>query len=120
MARAVFQVQLDSDKTDVSTIKRSSGRSLQITEKTSDIISCLPFQKPKERVEPLRCGDTFSQIESCEVKNSETQNLVWVLLRFLPRDITTFPLSVFPNGQQTIPFWTGYFRETSPKSHSFK
>ena len=53
MARTVFQVQSSSDRPTIDPIKRSSDHSLHITEASSNIIACLPFKKPKERVEPV-------------------------------------------------------------------
>jgi hypothetical protein len=45
MARAVFQVKSSSDRPTVGPIKRSSDRSLHITEASSKIIACLPLKK---------------------------------------------------------------------------
>ena len=69
MARAV---QSPSDRPTVGPIKRSSDRSLHITEVSSNIIACLPFKKSKDRVEPVRCADAYAQILSCQVNNAET------------------------------------------------
>jgi hypothetical protein len=72
MARTVFLVQTSSDRPTVGPIKCSSDRSLHITEVSSNIIACLPFKKPKERIEPVRCADAYAQILSCQVNNTET------------------------------------------------
>jgi hypothetical protein len=72
MARTVFLVQTSSDRPTVGPIKCSSDRSLHITEASSNIIACLPFKKPKERIEPVRCADAYAQILSCQVNNTET------------------------------------------------
>ena len=121
MARAVFQIQSScSLPDDVVKIKRSQERSLQVTENTSNILSCLPFKKPKERMEPVRCTDAYTKIISCDVENAETPDIAWVLLRVLSRNTVEFPLACLPTtDQQIIPFWTGYYRETSKYSSSF-
>jgi hypothetical protein len=46
-------LEASSDRPTIDPIKRSSDHSLHITEASSNIIACLPFKKPKERVEPV-------------------------------------------------------------------
>ena len=92
MARAVFQVQSSSDRPTIFSIKRSSDRSLHLADASSNTIACLPFMKPKEHVEPVRCTDAYAQILSCQVNNAETPNLVWVLLRFFHGLLSNFLL----------------------------
>ena len=65
-------VQSSSDRPTVGPIKLSSDRSLHITGALSNIIACLPFKKPEECVEPVRCADVYAQILSCQVNNTET------------------------------------------------
>ena len=116
MARAVFQVQSSSDRPTVGPIKRSSDRSLHITEASSKIIACLPFKKFQERVEPVRCADAYAQILSCQVNKAETPNSAWILLEFFHGRLSNF----LSQDQHIIPFWTSYFGVTSKSSPSSK
>ena len=70
MARAVFQVKSappSSDALNDARIKRNQERSLPLTEKTFALISCLPYDKPKEHMEPIRREDVHDKISRCEV-----------------------------------------------------
>jgi hypothetical protein len=106
MARAVFQVKSappSSEALSDARIKRNQERSLPLTEKTYTLISCLPYHKPKERMEPIRREDAHDKITRCEVKN-----------------VVEFPIACHvPRSEQIIPFWTGYYKKTSEHCESF-
>jgi hypothetical protein len=73
MARAVFQVKSappSSEALNGARIKRNQERSLPLTETTYALISCLPYDKPKERMEPIRREYAHDKITRCEVKKN--------------------------------------------------
>ena len=60
MVRVVFHAKSaprSSEALNDARIKRNQERSLPLTEKTYALISCLPYDKPKERMEPIRRED---------------------------------------------------------------
>jgi hypothetical protein len=123
MARAVFQVKSappSSEALNDARIKRNQERSLPLTEKTYALISCLPYDKPKERMEPIHREDAYDKITRCEVKNPETPDVSWTLLRLFSRNVVEFPIACHvPRSEQIIPFWTGYYKKTSEHCESF-
>jgi hypothetical protein len=111
MARAVFQLQTEgSDETSVDQvkIKRGQNKSLPVDEQTMSLMSCLPFNKPKERPEPPRRQDAYNAILSCSATSENLSDSIWVLLRLLSREIVKFPIEQPDQSEQTIPFWTGF------------
>jgi hypothetical protein len=117
MARAVFQVKSappSSETLNDARIKRNQKPSLPLTEKTFALISCLPYDKPKERMEPIRREDAHDKITRCKVKNAETPDVSWTLLRLFSKNAVEFPIACHvPRSEQIIPFWTGYYKKTS-------
>jgi hypothetical protein len=113
MARAVFQLQTEgSDETSVDQvkIKRGQNKSLPVDEQTitMSLMSCLPFNKPKERPEPPLRQDAYNAILSCSATSENLSDSIWVLLRLLSREIVKFPIEQPDQSEQTIPFWTGF------------
>jgi hypothetical protein len=97
MARAVFQVKSappSSEALNDARIKRNQERSLPLTEKTFALISCLSYDKPKERMEPIGREDAHDQITRCEVKNAEALDVSWTLLRLFSRNAVEFPTRI--------------------------
>ncbi|KAK3085631.1 hypothetical protein FSP39_006444 [Pinctada imbricata] len=121
MARAVFQVRSSSDVPRTPGIKRLGERTVQVSETVSEIISCLPFNKPKERKEPARFSNATIQVFSPVSKNAEVSDVIWVLLRLLSRNKAHLPSLVSQpiTEHQTIPFWTGYHKEWSFANSDF-
>jgi hypothetical protein len=123
MARAAFRVKSappSSEALNDARSKRNQERSLPLTEKTVALISCLPYDKPKERMVPIRREDAHDEITRCEVKNAETQDVSWMLLRLFSRNAVEFPIACHvPRSEQIIPFWTGYYKKTSEHCESF-
>ena len=97
MARAVFQVKSappSSEALNDARIKQNQERSLPLTEKTFALISCLSYDKPKERMEPIRREDAHDKITRCEVKNAEALDVSWTLLRLFSRNAVEFPTRI--------------------------
>ncbi|CAC5364653.1 unnamed protein product [Mytilus coruscus] len=92
-----------------------------LTEVTSALISFLPYDKPKERMESIRHEDSYEKITSCDARSAETSDIAWVFLRLLSRQTVEFQIgNHLPTGDtQMIPFWTGYHRKTSVYCRSF-
>jgi hypothetical protein len=89
MAMAVFQAKSappSSEALNDARIKRNQERSLPLTEKTFALISCLSYDKPKERMEPIRREDAHDKITRCEIKNAEAPDVSWTLLRLFSRN----------------------------------
>ena len=113
MARAVFQLQTEgSDETSVDQvkIKRGQNKSLPVDEQTitMSLMSCLPFNKPKERPEPPLRQDAYNAILSCSATSENLSDSIWVLLRLLSREIVKFPIEQPDQCEQTILFRTGF------------
>jgi hypothetical protein len=123
MARAVFQVKSappSSEALNDARIKRNQEHSLPLSEKTFALISCLPYDKPKEHKEPIRREDVHDKISRCEVKNAETPDVSWTLPMLFSRNVVEFPIACHvPRSKQIIPFWTGYYKKTSFSSVSY-
>jgi hypothetical protein len=97
MARAVFQVKSappSSEALNDARIKRNQERSLLLTEKTFALFSCLSYDKPKERTEPIRREDAHAKITRCEVKNAEAPDVSWTLFMFFSRSAVEFPTRI--------------------------
>ena len=97
MARAVFQVKSAppiSEALNDARIKRNQERSLPLTEKTFALISCLSYDKPKERLELIRREDAHDKITRCEVKNADALDVSWTLLRVFSRNAVEFPTRI--------------------------
>jgi hypothetical protein len=123
MARAVFQVKSappSSEALNDARIKRNQERSLPLTEKTYALISCLPYDKPKQRTELICREDVHDKITRCEVKNAETPDVSWTLLGLISRNVVEFTIACHvPRSEENIPFRTGYYKKTSEHCEFF-
>ena len=97
MARAVFQVKSappSSEALNDARIQRNQERSLPLTEKTFALISCLPYDKPKERMEPIRREDAHDKITRFELKKLKPRTYLGRFLGFFQETLLNFQLRV--------------------------
>ena len=108
MARAVFQMtNTNNSPPQQMKINRGQERSLTLTENAMSMMNPLPFDKPKVRVEPSRSPNAFDEIKICSSNRTNSPDLLWVLLRSLPRQMLDIPY-VYPSDCPQIPFWSGF------------
>ena len=68
-----FRYQNESSNAHMSSIKVKRGieRSLTLNDSNTNLMACLPFDKPIERYEPARYSNVYGKIESCFIENRD-------------------------------------------------
>lgn len=110
MGRVVFQLQGPADHTpDTGRVMPSKDKSLPLDNDVCKVLSkCAPYRKPLQRPEPPRTDNAMMVLNSCEQNISIEQNLAWVLMRIIPRELLVLPATFSSQLAQKVPFWTGY------------
>ena len=117
MARVVSQYQNESSNAHKSSIriKRGLERSLTLNDLNTNLMACLPFDKPTERYGPPRYSNVYGKIVSCFIENRDKSVLSLVFLRLLSRqNLDSIPFSA-ESPEQIVPFWTGSYKRLNLK-----
>lgn len=117
MGRVIFQQQRLGNVHDLQRIKRVSDKSLQVTPDIEKLTQCNAKINIKNRSQPPRSHSPVDKITSCGEDCNPTQNMTWVLLRMVSRQVLPLNPSFICNNSQIIPMWNGFnstLREVEP------
>ena len=120
IARVIFQKQnLDDNWTrGVEQIPRGNRRSLHLSDAAQSYTQCREYQKPAVRPQPPRVADPCAKLQQLKTNISMTRDVVWILLRMVPRNL--LPPGPQVNTNDVIaPLWTGFNAQLSNKNNSF-
>ena len=91
-------------------VKRELERSLTLNHSNTNLLACLPFDKPTERYGPHRYSNVHGKIVSCFMENRDISALSLSFLRLLLRqNLNSIPFSA-ESTEQIVPFWTGSYK----------